>query len=137
MPSSVKTSDGTFTERSAERLLRRQGEAMVVVCVQYHLRSSDEDCKQLYCGAFMLGGAVFHQHRKAGYWLSDRALEKLAVRGFALLSATTEEDIPEVDDQHLGRRWFRDGFTAGYRQQATAWESIPSSCEPSSVRQIG
>jgi hypothetical protein len=89
-----------------------------VARVQYHLRSSGEDRKQLYWGAFMLGGAVFHQHRKAGYWLDRAALEALAARGFALLTGATGDEVPKVDDETLGRIWFRAGFMTGYQERA-------------------
>jgi hypothetical protein len=86
---------------------------------RYHLRSSDEDRKQLYWGAFMLGCAAFHQHRRAGYWLDDRAVGRLALARFhALLTTDASCGVAcYVDDEDLGRVCFCCAFLAGYRQR--------------------
>jgi hypothetical protein len=86
---------------------------------RYRLRDEAEDRKQLYWGAFMVGCAAFHQHRRAGFWLDAPALEDLALRRFqASLHDLGNEDVAFVDDERLGQSCFIDGFTAGYRARA-------------------
>jgi hypothetical protein len=83
------------------------------------LAATDERHKQLYWGAFVLGSAAFHDHRRDGFWLSGPAVEELALQRFRRLR---REGAPEnplfVDDWSSGLVCFTQGFAAGYRQRA-------------------
>src|ERR1700681_4226287 len=90
---------------------------------RYNLRNKPEDRKQLYWGAFMLGCAAFHQHRRDGYRLDAIAVDELALWGFrTAMIELSEPDLPYVDDENLGLAWFSDGYRAGYRARASSTE---------------
>ena len=90
-----------------------------VRAIRYRVCSSSEDRKQVYWGAFMLGCAAFHQHRRGGYWLDDRAVGQLATSRFqALLVGPSPDYAAYVDDEDVGQACFSCGFLDGYRERA-------------------
>lgn len=91
--------------------------------VHYPLLSGDEGRKQLYWGAFWLGGAAFCEHKKSGFWLDSMAVEELALRRYrSLLESGGHDDLKLVDDADIGQSFFTEGFTAGYRRSRLRFE---------------
>ena len=78
--------------------------------VHYPLLSGDEGRKQLYWGAFWLGGAAFCEHKKSGFWLDSMAVEELALRRYrSLLESGGHDDLNLVDDADIGQSFFTEG----------------------------
>jgi hypothetical protein len=85
--------------------------------INYYRSDGEENHKQWYWGAFMLGRVAFYRHQSAGYWLTDKAVSALALHRFAEVDATGRVDRGLLVDDGSASGSFEDGFCAGYRQQ--------------------
>jgi hypothetical protein len=81
-------------------------------------KASEEGHKQLYWGAFMLGSAAFHHHRRTGYTLRGMAVEELAMTRFRQLRPEILQELHADEDPSSGLVCFIQGFTSGYRGRA-------------------